>query len=39
MGCLWVYVGRQGDKRGEVNWLRDGSYTDFGFVCHTFPPS
>ena len=23
MACLWVYVGRQGDKTGGRNWLRD----------------
>jgi hypothetical protein len=31
LGCFWVYVGRQQDKFGNSNWLRDGSYTAFTY--------
>lgn len=31
LGCVWVYVGRQEDKKGHVNWLRDGSYTGYSY--------
>jgi len=31
LGCFWVYVGRQQDKLGSPNWLRDGGTTNFSY--------